>query len=311
MKRTLHSASLAAWLTVLLVACSDPAPAPAPGDETASEATAPVVAAPTDEAGLRQAVREATSAQRVYAPAGDNAIEYYLALRELRPTDSGVATALMELLPYAVIGSEQAVGREDFVEARRVLGLIERADASAPALSRLRESVAAAEANAARRVIAEAEAEKLREQQALEQAAAAERERLQAEATARETPAPVAATPAPVPATPTPAATPAPTPAPPAARPAAPVAAAPASQEPRLISAPPPRYPLTAMRRKLEGQVTLEFTVEADGSVSSPRVISATPPGVFDDAALVAVSRWRFEPMPRAVTTRRQLQFKP
>ncbi|HEU0152663.1 MAG TPA: energy transducer TonB, partial [Arenimonas sp.] len=102
-----------------------------------------------------------------------------------------------------------------------------------------------------------------------------------------------------------------PTPAPPAARPAAPVVAAPTAAEPKLISAPPPRYPLTAMRRKLEGQVTLEFTVQADGSVSGARVISADPPGVFDEAALVAVSRWRFEPLPRAVTTRRQLQFKP
>ena len=89
----------------------------------------------------------------------------------------------MELLPYAVIGSEQAVGREDFAEARRLLGLIERADDSAPALSRLRESIAAAEANAARRLIAEAEAAKLREQQAAEQAAAAERERQLADAT--------------------------------------------------------------------------------------------------------------------------------
>lgn len=311
MNRILRTTSLAASLALLLAACSDPAPAPTPGSDATRETAAPVVAAPTDEAGLRQAVREAMSTQRVYTPAGNNAIEYYLALRDLRPNDPAVATALMELLPYAVIGSEQAVGREDFAEARRVLGLVERADASAPALSRLRESIAAAEANAARRVIAEAEAAKLREQQALEQAAAAERERQQAEARARETPAPVAATPTPAPATPPPAATPAPAPAPPAAQPPAPVAATPASQEPRLISAPPPRYPLTAMRRKLEGQVTLEFTVEADGSVSSPRVISATPPGVFDDAALVAVSRWRFEPMPRAVTTRRQLQFKP
>jgi protein TonB len=307
MPSTLRVAALASSLAMLLAACSDPAPAPATESAAAAPA-APVVAAPTDEAGLRQAVREATSAQRVYAPAGDNAIEYYLALRELRPTDSGVATALMELLPYAVIGSEQAVGREDFTEARRLLGLIERADASAPALSRLRESIDAAEANAARRVIAEAEAAKLREQQAAEQAAAAERERQLAEERARETPALVAPAPAPAAATP-PAARPVTTPPP--SRPAAPVAAAPAALEPKLISAPPPRYPLTAMRRKLEGQVTLEFTVQPDGSVSSPRVISATPEGVFDEAAIVAVSRWRFEPLPRAVTTRRQLQFKP
>jgi protein TonB len=316
MTAILRATLLASSLTFVLAACSEPASAPA-GDAPAATTTAPAAAAPapTDEAGLRQAVREATSAQRVYAPAGDNAIEYYLALRDLRPNDAAVSTALMELLPYAVIGSEQAVGREDFAEARRLLGLIERADDSAPALTRLRESIAAAETSAARRVIAEAEAAKLREQQA----AAAERERQLAEQAARQAPAaaaPVAATPV---APPSAASTP---PAPAAAQPRVPAngigtevpptrVAAPAAQEPRLISAPPPRYPLTAMRRKLEGQVTVEFTVEPDGSVSSPRVVSATPEGVFDEAALVAVSRWRFEPMPRAVTTRRQLQFKP
>ena len=319
MTAILRATLLASSLTFVLAACSEPATAPAGEAPAAAAAPAAATPAPTDEAGLREAVREATSAQRVYAPAGDNAIEYYLALRDLRPNDSAVATALMELLPYAVIGSEQAVGREDFAEARRLLGLIERADDSAPALSRLRESIAAAEANAARRVIAEAEAAKLREQQAAEQAAAAERERQLAEQAARQAPtaaAPVAATPV---APPSAASTP---PAPAAAQPRVSAngigtevpptrVAAPAAQEPRLISAPPPRYPLTAMRRKLEGQVTLEFTVEPDGSVSSPRVVSATPEGVFDEAALVAVSRWRFEPMPRAVTTRRPLQFKP
>lgn len=315
MTATLRASLLASSLAILLAACSGPANAP--GADAPAEAAAPAAPAPTDEAGLRQAVREATSAQRVYAPAGDNAIEYYLALRDLRPEDPAVATALMELLPYAVIGSEQAVGREDFTEARRLLGLIERADASAPALSRLRESITAAEASAARRLIAEAEAAKLREQQAAEQAAAEERERQLAGQPVRPTPAPTTAA---SPAAASAAAVPPPTAAPAVPRvsangigtevpPTRGAAAAPA--EPRLISAPPPRYPLTAMRRKLEGQVTLEFTVQPDGSVSSPRVVSATPEGVFDEAALVAVSRWRFEPLPRAVTTRRQLQFKP
>lgn len=315
MTATLRASLLASSLAILLAACSGPANAP--DADAPAEAAAPAAPAPTDEAGLRQAVREATSAQRVYAPAGDNAIEYYLALRDLRPEDPAVATALMELLPYAVIGSEQAVGREDFTEARRLLGLIERADASAPALSRLRESITAAEASAARRLIAEAEAAKLREQQAAEQAAAEERERKLAGQPVRPTPAPTTAA---SPAAASAAAVPPPTAAPAVPRVSAngigtevppTLGAAPAPAEPRLISAPPPRYPLTAMRRKLEGQVTLEFTVQPDGSVSSPRVVSATPEGVFDEAALVAVSRWRFEPLPRAVTTRRQLQFKP
>ncbi|HEU0154097.1 MAG TPA: hypothetical protein VFQ84_12210, partial [Arenimonas sp.] len=211
MPAPLRAVALASSLSLLLAACSDPAATPeaAPALDSPASSAASVPAAPTDEAGLRQAVREAMASQRVYAPAGDNAIEYYLALRALRPQDAAIGTALMELLPYAVIASEQAVGREDFVEARRLLGLIERADASAPALSRLRESITAAEANAARRLIAEAEAAKLREVQAAEQAAATERERLLAEQRARETAAVTAPAAAPAPATPRPpAATP-------------------------------------------------------------------------------------------------------
>ena len=35
----------------------------------------------------------------------------------------------------------------------------------------------------------------------------------------------------------------------------------------------------------LEGDVVLELRIEADGSVGKARVLSATPPGLFDDAA--------------------------
>lgn len=294
----------AAGLALGLSACSPSAPPAAeptaPDTIAKRETSAPTLA---DEAGLRRAAAAALSEQRIYTPAGDNAIEHYLALRRLRADDTTLATALLELLPYALIASEQAVGREDFPEARRLLGLIEQVDPQAPALTRLRDSIAAAEAESARRIIAEAEAAKRQEQEAV-LAAAAEAARVrQAAAVAATTPV-AAATPANPPAASPP---PAPTPVQPKPQPAAPVATVAA---PQLLSAPPPRYPLVALRRKIEGSVTVAFTIQPDGSVSSPRVVSADPPGLFEEAALVAAARWKFERTPAAVASARVVQFR-
>ena len=295
---------------LLLSACagesSPDAAAPAATASAPAEA-APAPAAPTDEAGLRAAAASALSEQRLYSPVGDNAIEHYLALRALVPGDNNVETALVELLPYALIGSEQAIARGDFTEARRLVGLIERADAELPALSRLRDSLVAAEAEAAAAALA-AEQEAARREEAEKLAASADaeaRQRAAAAAANTPAPAPVAARPAPAAAAPTPAPAVAATPAPP--RPSAPAAAA---VVPKLISAPQPRYPLMALRRKLEGEVLLELSIRPDGSVGNARVVSATPPGLFDEAAVAAAGRWRFEQGPAPVTTRQVLRFR-
>jgi TonB family protein len=57
-----------------------------------------------------------------------------------------------------------------------------------------------------------------------------------------------------------------------------------------------PTYPGTARQRRLEGYVDVEFTVNAQGNVEQPRVVGSQPSGVFDAAALAAVSRWRYPP---------------
>lgn len=64
---------------------------------------------------------------------------------------------------------------------------------------------------------------------------------------------------------------------------------------PRARTQPAPLYPGEAKIRGLEGQVVLGFTVNEDGRVESPYVISRTD-RIFEDAALRAVSKWRFEP---------------
>lgn len=58
----------------------------------------------------------------------------------------------------------------------------------------------------------------------------------------------------------------------------------------------PPTYPIEARRKKIEGWVRVELTVLEDGSVADVRVREAKPPGIFEDAAKAAVSRWKFRP---------------
>lgn len=57
-----------------------------------------------------------------------------------------------------------------------------------------------------------------------------------------------------------------------------------------------PRYPTRAMLHKIEGYVTLEFTIEPDGSASNPKVIASQPRGVFNRAARTALLRSKFKP---------------
>ena len=77
----------------------------------------------------------------------------------------------------------------------------------------------------------------------------------------------------------------------------------------------PPEYPARAANRHIEGWVKVEFTVQTDGSVDDAVVISAEPEEIFDDAALTAISKWRFKEKivnGVAVTQRavQKLQFK-
>lgn len=57
-----------------------------------------------------------------------------------------------------------------------------------------------------------------------------------------------------------------------------------------------PNYPSRALQRGLEGYVELAFTVDRFGNVVDPVVINAVPEGVFDRAALQAISRWKYSP---------------
>ncbi|MBE5316787.1 MAG: energy transducer TonB [Xanthomonadales bacterium] len=269
-----------------------PEPAPAP---------APVL---VEGAGSIEVAEAALREQRLFTPAGDNAFELFVLALERDPASQRVKDALTDLFPYAVLHVEQRTAARDAEDARRVLDLMSRAQPDAPALDRLDRGVEALE----RRLATEA---------AQQEAAAA---RANAPAPTPAPAAPVA--PAPVaeqPVAPAPVETPPPAPASPAPEPApAPTAvaetpaAAPApapARLPRVLRQPPLRYPDQAMRQGIEGTVSLDFQINADGSVSDVRVVQANPQGVFEREAMAVVRRTRFEPPPEPTRARRTIEF--
>jgi TonB family protein len=74
-----------------------------------------------------------------------------------------------------------------------------------------------------------------------------------------------------------------------------------------------PVYPSKAEGKKLEGWVDMEFTVSEAGKVKDVAVRAASPAGIFEDAAVKAVSQWRYQPVLRdakPVPVRTQLRIR-
>ena len=67
-------------------------------------------------------------------------------------------------------------------------------------------------------------------------------------------------------------------------------------QPPRYLRTVPPQYPYLAKRDGVEGKVLLRFVVDLEGMVRDAEVVKAEPAGVFEEAALKAIERYRFRP---------------
>jgi protein TonB len=323
-------------LALALAACTNSNTAPpstqasaGPVATPAAAEQAPAAAAPADAAKvkamgveeLRDAASKALRENRIYAPAGDNAMEYYLALRDKQADDPGVASAMSDLMPYTLIATEQSIARENFPEAQRLIGLIEKVDPHAPSLPRLKQSVAGAQQALAQRTERDADAKvkkdaqakvqaqqaataQLQQQQAAAAAAAAqalEQQRLAQQARDAEQQRQAAAAAAQQQQTAQ------------QHQQAVAAAARSAANPPslRAISTPAPRYPAEALRAGTSGEVMVEITVGTDGSVTSSRVLSSRPARIFDREAVNTVRRWKFEPVSSPVTVRRTLVFNP
>lgn len=72
-----------------------------------------------------------------------------------------------------------------------------------------------------------------------------------------------------------------------------------AAAVPRLLSAPQPEYPRSALRAGLTGRVVLRIDVGTDGRPREVVVVESSRHRVLDRAAVRAVQRWRFEPAMR------------
>ena len=55
-----------------------------------------------------------------------------------------------------------------------------------------------------------------------------------------------------------------------------------------------PVWPKEALRNKVQGSVTMSFSISLDGIVSNIVVTESTPKGVFEHAAKAALSQWRY-----------------
>ncbi|MEA2094985.1 MAG: energy transducer TonB [Pseudomonadota bacterium] len=81
------------------------------------------------------------------------------------------------------------------------------------------------------------------------------------------------------------------------------------------VSRIPPQYPYQATRRKIEGWVRVSFTVTETGTVEDVVLLESEPGGIFDRAAIRAVSRWKFKPRvvagkPVSTRAEQRVEFK-
>lgn len=272
-----------------------------------SEPVAPVVSAAVEGLTIDQLYREARKAmaeQRMVAPAGNNALEFYLAILEKDPTNTGANDALRELFPFASGTAEQEINQGNLEEATRIIDSLAKADPSNYTLTILRSKM---------------DAKRRQDEQLQAQAAAAA-------AAAEAAPAKPPATPDSETAAATAAATataataaakppePAPAPAPVKPRPA-PAAPQGETRDVEVVTPVPPNYPRTAARNREEGWVEVEFTVTAAGQVENANVTASNPPRTFDREAVRSIEQTKFNPrlengVPVDSTVRRRIEFK-
>ena len=283
-------------------------PAPVAGGD---EAATPVVSADVEGLSIDQLYREARKAmaeQRMVAPAGNNALEFYLAILQKDATNTGASDALRELFPFASGTAEQEINQGNLDEATRIIDSLAKADPSNYTLTILRSKMEA------RRKLAEQQEAQIAAAAAAAAAAASAPAPSETPAgTANATSTPASTSPSSTGATTT-AATPAPPPAPvqPAPRPAAPQGE---TRDVLVVTPVAPNYPPQAARNREEGWVEVEFTVTADGKVTNANVTASNPPRIFDREAVRSIERTTFSPrLENGVavnsTVRRSIEFK-
>ena len=312
--RTWQGHVLALALAALLSACGGdeqpPAQQQAPSTATqvpagAAPAATPAEAAPVPVEQLLKNASLAMAEDRMVAPAGNNAIEYYLAVTAQEPNNVQATQALVDIFPLAAQIAEREIAQKNVAEAERIVGLLDRASPNSYTVNTIRGKLDTLKGNIQREADAQVAA-----QQAAERAAA---EAAQAAASPAATPEPsptqVASAPRP-----TPSAAPSPVAPPPVATPAAAAAPSGETRDARVVRQVPPEFPTQAARKRQQGWVELEFTIGTDGKVKNVAVVKSQPARVFDREAIRAMQQWTFEPalqngQPIETRKRRRMEF--
>jgi TonB family protein len=86
-------------------------------------------------------------------------------------------------------------------------------------------------------------------------------------------------------------------------------------QPPTVVHAEFPSYPLEARATRSAGVVTVQFTVDEQGSVCDPVILSSPDP-LLSEASLRAIRTWKFMPRtkdgsPTKVTCLQRFAFQP
>lgn len=294
-------------------------PAPAAPGTAAAPAEVVTIAPEVEVLSVGQlfaAARTALAEQRMVMPAGNNALEYYLAILEKEPGNAGASEALRELFPFASGTAEQEISSGNIDEASRIIAQLAKADPENYTLTILRSKLEVRRTQLDRELATQAAAT----------AAAAAR----AATPATTAPTPAATTPEPDPS-PAPVAATAASTAAPAPPPVATPPPAEAAPQPRPVAAQPSpsagnsdvgivasaslTYPQQAARNRVEGWVEVEFTVTAAGEVQGARVLRSDPPRVFDREAVRSIERSTFRAKvengtPVDSSLRRRIEFK-
>ncbi|AWH87116.1 TonB family protein [Limnobaculum parvum] len=65
----------------------------------------------------------------------------------------------------------------------------------------------------------------------------------------------------------------------------------------KILKQVEPAYPKQAFDRRIEGQVEIMFDIDEDGRIENVRILSATPPRMFERDVKDALKKWRYTPV--------------
>ncbi|MBI3366989.1 MAG: TonB family protein [Burkholderiales bacterium] len=90
------------------------------------------------------------------------------------------------------------------------------------------------------------------------------------------------------------------------------LAVAPAHADPKVIKKVPPEFPGEAARKNItDGVLKAKLTIDGTGSVTDVQIVEAAPAKakVFNESAVAALSKWKFEASGKAESVEIKLVF--